>query len=563
MKKIISAVIGICMVFTAFSVLAYASDDSLKITVSADTHYQCSEDLADMGSADDDIPFCEGMQNRETFFYCSTQGQMNCESEAILRAMLDGFINSDSEYLLIAGDVTCGKRNSHLKFAEILKEAERKSGKSIFVINGNHDCDDGDFDKYISVDEFKDIYKDFGYDKALSTEPTSASYSADLNAKYRLLAIDSCIYGKDDGQITENVFNWIKEQTVKAKEDGKTLIAMMHHSILPHFEVQPMFSGYEKYAEFFADNGINLVFTGHIHANDISSASTKSGNTVYDVQTGSLIVSPNACREVTLNGFNADIVSKYVTSVDTKYLPEGFSEAQIERIKTDFPGYAAEYFEAGTCKWINRYIGSAYKVSRLLKIDEGTKEYEILDGIMKKIGASLTLDIYSDGENESIEKIAEKGGYKIPESDYVKPYQVASEIMYGFYHGDEDAAGNEKDADLLLLILKAAVTNIIAETTKGDYAEFINAIAGFDVNNELVTSAAGLNYADDVAGIVVKALFYTIAGGLTDDCSEPADINVSFNFASSQEVSPVLGVLAKIIRLITEFIERFSKLLIA
>ncbi len=563
MKKVICIVLSICLSFAAFTVDVSAADDSLKLTVAADTHFQCGEDLAPVGSADDDIPFCEGMQNRETFFYCSTQGQMNCESEAVLRSMLGDFINSDSEYLLIAGDVTCGKRNSHLKFAGILKEAEEKSGKSIFVINGNHDCDDSDFEKYISVEEFKEIYKDFGYDKALSTEPTSASYCADLSGKYRLLAIDSCIYGKDDGQITENVFNWIKEQTVKAKADGKTLIAMMHHSILPHFEVQPMFSGYEKYAEFFADNGINLVFTGHIHANDISSATTKGGNTIYDVQTGSLIVSPNAYREVTLNGFNADIVSKYVTSVDTKYLPGGFSEAQLEKIKTDFPGYAAEYFEAGTCKWINRYIGSAYKVSRLLKIDEGTKGYEILDGIMKKIGKSLTVDIYSDGENESIEKIAEKGGYKIPESDYAKPYQVASKIIYGFYYGDEDADGNEKDVDLLLLILKAAVTDIIAGTAKGDYAAFINAIAGFDVNNELVTSAVGLNYADDAAGIVVKALFNTIAGGLTDDCSQPADINVSFNFASSQEASPVLGILAKIIRLITEFIERFSKLFVA
>lgn len=561
MKKALSVILSFCLVFVLFSVCSSASEE-LKLTVSADTHFQCDGDLADMGNSADDIPFCDGMLNRETYFYSSVQGQMNYESEAIFRAMLSDFVNGDSKYLLIAGDITCGKRLSHTKAAELLKQAEDISGKSVFVINGNHDCDDNDFDKYISVDEFKEIYKDLGYDKALSTEPTSASYSADLDGKYRLLAIDSCIYGKDNGQITENVFNWIKEQVELAKKDNKTLIAMMHHSILPHFEVQPMFTGYAKYAEFFADNGIKLVFTGHVHANDISSSTTKGGNTIYDVQTGSLIVSPNAYRVVSLSGGNADITSNYITKIDTGYLPQGYPEEQMKLIENDFAGYSYGYYESGICKWLNRYIGSAYKVSRLLKIEEGTAAYNALDGVMKKIGSSLLLDIYSNGENKSLEDIAQKGGYSLPESDYEKPYQVAARVMYGFYHGDENTVSSDSDFDLLLLIFKAAVTDILATETEIASTELASEILGINVSEELLTSALGFNYSDAMADIIAKSLLQTVAGGIKDDFSTPGDINVTINLSGSDAAAPVLNLFMKIISLITEFLERFAEILV-
>ena len=85
---------------------------------------------------------------------------------------------------------------------------------------------------------------------------------------------------------------------------------MMHHSLLPHYELQPMIDLWRFYAGWFANHGILTVITGHIHANDISASVSDCGNTVYDIQTGALIASPNTYRELTFSG-GADRLQEY------------------------------------------------------------------------------------------------------------------------------------------------------------------------------------------------------------------------------------------------------------
>ena len=55
---------------------------------------------------------------------------------------------------------------------------------------------------------------------------------------------------------------------------------------MPHFDVEPtilpmyLVNGYERIAQEYADAGMSVVFTGHMHAVDIAAMTTKAGGRV-------------------------------------------------------------------------------------------------------------------------------------------------------------------------------------------------------------------------------------------------------------------------------------------
>lgn len=511
----------VCLLVCSAPVSAAAKAEALKLTVVSDTHYQCEADLG----APTDL-YTQYMLEPELFGYASTQGQMPYESEAIVSAMLQSFSSSDSPYLLIAGDLTCGRRQSHLRFAQLLRRTEKQSGKQIFVIPGNHDVEAECSESRIDISEFCEIYKDFGYSEALARHDDSASYAVDLGDTHRLIAIDSCIYGEDEGEIRASVFRFIREQAKQAKRDGRTPIAMMHHSLLPHYEVQPMIRFWRSYAGWFADNGVQLVLTGHIHANDISSAVSDRGNVIYDVQTGALIASPNTYRVLTFDGDGVRIESRFVEKIDVSLLPKVLTKQQKARIAADFPAYARNYFENGVCKWMNRNLGSVDRLARWFKLKEGTNAYAAAEKLMQRIGDAVGQDIY--GERNSIESALAPYGISVPNSSYQKPYQAAATVMYGFFHGDESTISSDTDAKLLLYCIEGAVLTAMQSGLKDTQVRaLVSAVTGKAAD---LPSSALLREASEK---IALALLQTLASGFTDDFSDPADLNVTLTFKPS------------------------------
>lgn len=565
-KALVSIILCISMLAVFFSIGVTAQDDELKITVSSDTHFQCLSDLNTLQEEKANEANTNGMLNREMFFYATTQGQMNFESSAIMHKLLDEFENNDSEYLIISGDLTCGKRQSHLELAKILSEAEKKSGKEIFVINGNHDCYAESTDLHITIDEFKEIYADFGYNQALNCDENSGSYSVDLDKSHRLLAIDSCIYGKDDGRISDSTLQWMKFECAKAEADGKEIIAMMHHSILPHFALQPMIDNYENIAKDFSEMGINLVYTGHIHANDISSAEI-NGKTLYDVQTGSLISSPNAYRTVVYSGNEVKISSRYITEIDTKYLADGYTNEQLNAITNDFSKYSYDFFESGVCRWLNRYIGSAGKVGKLMKLDPESREYAFVNNLLLNVGDALAMPIYDDGKtpgvNDSIEELAEIAGCTLPETDYERLYQAAFKVMIGFYNGDEDTSVNDVEIPFLFTCLKSVLalsaTNMIFNNKVMKTVDSFNySLTGIKAEDVLFNSLLRFNYSDGLIDDIVQAVLSPLLEGFSCDLSEPEDIELTISFdAPSPEITVPLTVFDKIMNFVVKFLNKF------
>lgn len=95
------------------------------------------------------------------------------------------------------------------------------------------------------------------------------------------------------------------EQIQAARQRGDTVIGLQHHGMVPHFSMEPdllpmyLVNDYERLAAVYADAGMSYIFTGHMHANDIATVTTEAGNTLYDIETGSVVTYPSPARCVT------------------------------------------------------------------------------------------------------------------------------------------------------------------------------------------------------------------------------------------------------------------------
>ena len=314
-----------------------SAQQSLKIAVISDTHY-LSPKLASTGTA---------LQNFE-----SATGRKTKELHQVLSQVFSNLQTYQPDILLITGDITNnGERDSHTDFAGILKPLA-KNGTRIFVVPGNHDVNVPNAKAFIddkptptsniSAKEFEQIYDPYGYGKATKRDSASLSYLAELNDSTWLLGIDSNRYKEhttttiSGGRIHPETMQWALEVLQEAKSKSILVIGMMHHGLVEHMPYQATFmpnyliEDWQNNAEILADNGLQIMFTGHFHSNDITLLTTPKGNTIYDIETGSLAGYPFPYRLMTLQNKRLTIKSFFIDSI-----PSNPNLQEEYRLKTE------------------------------------------------------------------------------------------------------------------------------------------------------------------------------------------------------------------------------------
>ena len=220
-----------------------------------------------------------------------------------------------ADILLIAGDLTFwGERECHDAFTKLLHEFKEKSGKKIYVVTAGHDFhnnsfgfnDNGRYDiESVEFSELYDYYKDFGYSDAIAFNEKHLSYVAQLSDDVRLLVICNDIDCEKHIAYDDEFLGWIAEQAQQAQADGQVMLAMEHYPVLPGQPVLGLIrdawqAESKKLVDTLADNGVHLIFTGHMHNQSINVVETAKGNRFYDVCTGSIIGWPAFMRLVTV-----------------------------------------------------------------------------------------------------------------------------------------------------------------------------------------------------------------------------------------------------------------------
>lgn len=532
MKKIISVLLILTMLFSMTGMMSFAADDSLSVVFATDVHYAWEKitnngTIPELAIIDTDEESGNNYYDIDTAFITQDEnfnhvpatGQLLFESGAILDEFLrQAEQNPDAKVVVISGDLTdTGSEDAALAMAEKLANFETRTGKSVYVIPGNHDI------FKISKDRFKEIYHVLGYAEALVKDSASASYTVDLDNDYRLLMIDSTGAANGGHQFDEARINWIKAQCEKAKSEKKHLIAVMHHNLLQHFAFDFIHEGAiidDKYGlkELFAEYDVKYTFSGHTHAQDIMQYEASNGNIIYEVVTGALNAYPLSYRVVNFAESGVSFSTKSINSVNTSAFDKmmvtvnnvaerAITDEAIIHAKADFKGYAQKAYRIGIkelfgeklcTSTLKEYLNINYKddqtVSRIIdKI--GAKFEEILvmplyDKDKTKVGVMVPLvdpetgKVVLDDENKavmtarySVQEITESYGGLLPPTHYKNLLDVLVLLYETHVSGGEGLTYYSDEYFVIIHALAAALNYCLFSVSEYEYGIMIKFMA--------------------------------------------------------------------------------------
>jgi len=233
----------------------------------------------------------EGAAFEETM---SSDRKLLLDSLDLLDYAIGEILQSDAHFVLISGDLTKdGERVNHDIVADKLS-ALTDAGIKVYVVPGNHDVNNYDAVSYdgdtrtlvqnVSAAEFAEIYANFGYGEAIYRDENSLAYVAELQDGLWLLALDACrsaenVPGVEEvvgGKFSQETMDWITGMLIKAQEQDKAVMVLMHHGVVEHWKGQKklhpdyLVEDYYHFGKLLASYNARLAFTGHYHAHDIT-----------------------------------------------------------------------------------------------------------------------------------------------------------------------------------------------------------------------------------------------------------------------------------------------------
>ena len=566
---VLSASLIVGQAVTAFAAPQETQEEELKIAVLSDTHYLSP----DMIKGTDDF--------RE---HLNSDRKMFAESEAFLNALLDTVKADDPDVLLISGDLTKdGEKEGHMALAEILETFEEETGAQVYITPGNHDLNNSNAMNFntesgeaepagrTSQADYKDIYSDlvYGDDTIIATfEPGDGkqggglSYAARPKDGFTIISIDSARYSADNtesgtdehetsGNVGPELEAWVIAQIKEAKERGDTVIGLQHHGLVPHFSMEPdllpmyLVNDYERISQAYADAGMTYIFTGHMHANDIAAVTTEAGNTLYDIETGSVVTYPSPARSVTIsrtveNGTVSESmeVKTYtgvgpVTVTDpftnetepvediTEYGREhGFSEAMLQ---TTVNGFLHPYYEQILAGGGSKVMVEAL-VGELTGMDI-TLNAETLGAVLPLVlpDASSGETIYYDSANGGIcAHIEVMGSYTV----MIPNIGLMSTIDALFAKLDNEVLANPESMDTVVNGLITELINVkVADSgeTLLDFANYIyqSHLGGEDsmAQPDWVVNATSKIESGEILGTILDKVLSYLCTTLGDVCN--------------------------------------------
>lgn len=474
LKKSLSIILSLTLVLCSCLVLtASAKNDSdeFGFAVASDTHYvhpvkQAGTTLADEGWV--------------TTFNSESESLTNQSGFIIDEFLKECAENPKCQFVLITGDLATHGRDyvsEHEAVAAKFRKFEKETGKQVYVINGNHD---NAKDMPVDHKKFTEIYHEFGYDEALSTDEGTCSYSANLNDEYTLVALDTCderyrVVPNND--ITR--MDWAVKQIKAAKKQGKKVIMIMHHNLLEHNPFQKLneknyvVNTPYSFAGLLADLGVKLVFSGHTHCNNVKSYTSFLGNTIYDFSMSSLGNFPAEYKYFNVTDSKISYETKKINHIDADKLAEvckGFSNEALEMMNNNLQAYTWSMSYREYSEDLRENISP-----ETLGVEESSALYAKLKPVTDTIKEMSDTPIYGKG---GIQEQAAAYGLEIPDSEYKTLNDAMTLAILRCKIGDKRYNLNSNDFTVLIRLLAFTVRKSIAATADSDILSGANEMLG-------------------------------------------------------------------------------------
>ncbi len=474
LKKSLSIILSLTLVLCSCLVLtasAQNDSDEFGFAVASDTHYvhpvkQAGTTLADEGWV--------------TTFNSESESLTNQSGFIIDEFLKECAENPKCQFVLITGDLATHGRDyvsEHEAVAAKFRKFEKETGKQVYVINGNHD---NAKDMPVDHKKFTEIYHEFGYDEALSTDEGTCSYSANLNDEYTLVALDTCderyrVVPNND--ITR--MDWAVKQIKAAKKQGKKVIMIMHHNLLEHNPFQKLneknyvVNTPYSFAGLLADLGVKLVFSGHTHCNNVKSYTSFLGNTIYDFSMSSLGNFPAEYKYFNVTDSKISYETKKINHIDADKLAEvckGFSNEALEMMKNNLQTYTWSMSYREYSEDLRENISP-----ETLGVEESSALYAKLKPVTDTIKEMSDTPIYGKG---GIQEQAAAYGLEIPDSEYKTLNDAMTLAILRCKIGDKRYNLNSNDFTVLIRLLAFTVRKSIAATADSDILSGANEMLG-------------------------------------------------------------------------------------
>ncbi len=279
--------------------------------------------------------------------HVATDRKMLRQSAEIFTTMVDSIITLHPDLVLISGDLTKdGELDSHLYVVNELDRL-RSAGIPSLVVPGNHDCNnpgaktyDGDTWNYaptVTRDDFASLYAHYGY-SGTKRDDASLSYIAEPMPGMVILALDSnedeentLIARGDDtnsshvgGRLKPATLQWACNHLKKARNDGKQVITMLHHHLVPHFDKEEslltpyLLENAATAQQQLMQAGAEVVLTGHFHVQDIAQTYNSTlTDSLVEVSSGALVGYPHPFRTMHFNpdATELQLTTGYIASI--------------------------------------------------------------------------------------------------------------------------------------------------------------------------------------------------------------------------------------------------------
>lgn len=213
-----------------------------------------------------------------------------------LEIVFEHLAQLDLDFLLIPGDLTQhGEPDNHTWLAERLTKLPFPA----YVVPGNHDVPVAIANSQsIGLADFPYYYRQFGYEN-----PHQLYYTCEVMPGVRLIGLNSNQFdasGQQIGRVDEEQLIWLQQVLDNASPD-ETILVTIHHNVLEHLPGQSHHSMGRRYMldnaptllEMLRKAGVQLLFTGHLHVQDVA-----CDRGMYEITTGSLVSYPHPYRIV-------------------------------------------------------------------------------------------------------------------------------------------------------------------------------------------------------------------------------------------------------------------------
>ena len=204
---------------------------------------------------------------------------------------------------------------------------------------------------------------------------------------------------------------------------------MMHFPLMEHRGdlIEPMdispnskVNKSKEFAAALSQAGLNYIFTGHVHSQDISVYEDDNG-TVYDIETGCLADYPSPIRYLTADKKDLSISTEFLQGVRQEYIPV-YAQEDSYNLINDYRNFASDYADQAMLAKFKSKL-SVNMIASLLS-SAGMEDAEGLAATAKTlivdsvIDHFLKMEIY--GKYDSLQNIALRYGVTLPETEYTK-----------------------------------------------------------------------------------------------------------------------------------------------